>query len=104
MKRIRARIRELTDRRYAALPLEIVVQRLNLVLRGWGNYFRVGNSARKFSQIDSYVHERLAILASTKHGRTGRNWTTRFDGEWRRRLGVHALDGTVSYRAAHAPR
>jgi hypothetical protein len=37
MKRIRARIRELTDRRFAALPLEIVVKRLNLVLRGWGN-------------------------------------------------------------------
>jgi RNA-directed DNA polymerase len=104
MKRIRARIRELTDRRFAALPLQIVVTRLNQVLRGWGNYFRVGNSARKFSQIDSYVHERLAILASNKHGRSGRGWTTRFDGEWRQRLGIHALDGTVSYRAAHAPR
>ena len=86
------------------LPLETVVKRLNLVLRGWGNYFRVGNSARKFTQIDSYVHERLAILASNKHRRSGRNWTTRFNGEWRRRLGVYALDGTVSYRAAHAPR
>ena len=104
MKSIRARIRELTDRRFAGLALEIVVKRLNLVLRGWGNYFRTGNSARKFSQIDSYVHERLAILASTKHGRTGRSWTTRFNGEWRRRLGIYALDGTVSYRAAHAPR
>ena len=104
MKSIRARIRELTDRRYAGIQLEIVVDRLNLVLRGWGNYFRSGNSARKFSQIDSYVHERLALLASTKHGRSGRNWATRFNGEWRRRLGVYALDGTVSYRAAHAPR
>jgi group II intron reverse transcriptase/maturase len=104
MKSIRARIRALTDRRYAGLPLEAVVTRLNLVLRGWGNYFRVGNSARKFHQIDSYVHERLAILASNKHGRNGRGWTTRFNGEWRRRLGVHALDGTVSHGNAHAPR
>ena len=104
MKSIRARIRALTDRRYAGLPLETVVKRLNLVLRGWGNYFRVGNAARKFHHIDSYVHERLAILASNKHGRSGRSWTTRFNGEWRRRLGVYTLDGTVSYRAAHAPR
>jgi RNA-directed DNA polymerase len=104
MKRIRARIRQLTDRRYAGIQLAIVVQRLNLVLRGWGNYFRVGNSARKFAQIDSYVHERLAILASTKHGRSGRNWTTTFNGEWRRRLGVHALNGKVSYGTAHALR
>lgn len=104
MKHIRARIRQLTDRRYAGTELEIVVRRLNPVLRGWGNYFRVGNSARKFSQIDSYVHERLAMLASAKHGLTGRHWATRFDGEWRRRLGVHALTGTVSYGPAHAPR
>jgi RNA-directed DNA polymerase len=104
MKQIRARIRQLTDRRYAGTELEIVVRRLNLVLRGWGNYFRVGNSARKFSQIDSYVHERLAMLASAKHGLTGRHWTTRFDGEWRRRLGVYALTGTVRYGPAHAQR
>jgi group II intron reverse transcriptase/maturase len=104
MKSIRARIRALTDRRYAGLSLETVVNRLNLVLRGWGNYFRVGNSARKFHQIDSYVHERLAILASNKHGRNGRGWTTRHNSEWRRRLGVHTLDGTVSHGNAHAPR
>jgi RNA-directed DNA polymerase len=104
MKQIRARIRQLTDRRFAGTELEIVVRRLNLVLRGWGNYFRHGNSARKFSQIDSYVHERLAMLASAKHGLTGRHWASRFDGDWRRRLGVYALTGTVRYGPAHAPR
>jgi group II intron reverse transcriptase/maturase len=102
MKRIRARIRELTDRRYAGLPLEVVVERLNPVIRGWGNYFRSGNSARKFSHIDSYVHERLATLASNKHQRSGRNWATRFNSDWLNRLGVYTLTGTVRYRAAHA--
>ena len=58
------------------------VENLNHVVRGWGNYFRYGNSGEKFSQIDSYVHERLAILASAKHGLAGRNWVTRFDHEW----------------------
>ena len=81
-----------------------VVEYLNPVLRGWGNYFRAGNSARQFSRIDSYVHERLAILASVKHGRTGRNWTTRYNGAWFRRLGVYTLTGTVRYGTAHAPR
>ena len=81
-----------------------VVEHLNPVLRGWGNYFRTGNSARKFSQIDSYVHERLAILASTKYALSGRNWATRFDGTWFRRLGVYTLTGTVRYGTAHALR
>src|SRR5215212_2306467 len=59
--------------------LEWAVEDLNRVLRGWGNYFRYSNSARKFAQIDSYVNERLAILASAKHGLQGRNWVTRFN-------------------------
>jgi group II intron reverse transcriptase/maturase len=55
---IKGKIRSRTARRYARLPLDDVVESLNHVTRGWGNYFRYGNSARKFSQIDGYVHER----------------------------------------------
>jgi group II intron reverse transcriptase/maturase len=70
--------------------------------RGWGAYFRYGNSSQKFSAIDSYVHERLALLAGVKHGIPGRNWTTRFDRAWLTNLGIYRLTGTVRYRAAHA--
>ena len=104
MNSIRAKIRALTDRRYTGIALETVVERLNPVLRGWGNYFRGGNSARKFAQIDSYVHERLAILACNKHGLSGRRWLSRYNSVWLRRLGVHALQGTVRYGSAHASR
>jgi len=104
MNSIRAKIRELTDRRYAGMPIAAAVERLNPVLRGWGNYFRDGNSARKFAQIDGYVHERLAILACNKHGLSGRKWASRFNGAWLARLGVHALQGTISYGTAHASR
>ena len=104
MKSIRARIRELTDRRYSGLPIDTAVQRINPVLRGWGNYFRVGNSAQKFAQIDSYVHERLAILACNKHQLSGRKWVSRFDSAWLGRLGVHTLHGRINYGTAHASR
>ena len=104
MNSIRARIRELTDRRYSGLPIDAAVDRLNPVLRGWGNYFRHGNSAKKFAQIDSYVHERLAILACNKHQLSGRKWDSRFDGAWFARLDVHTLKGTITYGTAHASR
>ena len=104
MNSIKAKIRERTPRRYAGLDMAVVVELLNPVLRGWGNYFRRGNSARKFDRIESYVHERLAILASTKHGRSGRNWASRYNGDWFRRLGVYRLNGTVRYGTAHASR
>lgn len=104
MASIRGNIRARTDRHYAGLSLEWAVEDLNRVLRGWGNYFRYGNSARKFSQIDGYVNERLAILASAKDGLTGRNWTTRFTYEWVNQLGVYRLDGMVKPTLAYASR
>jgi group II intron reverse transcriptase/maturase len=104
MNSIRANVRALTDRRYSGLPIAAAVDRLNPVLRGWGNYFRHGNSARKFAQIDGYVHERLAILACNKHGLSGRTWVSRFDGAWFARLGVHTLQGTINYGTANASR
>ena len=36
-----------------------VIADLNPILRGWGNYFRTGNAANKFIQIDRYVVWRL---------------------------------------------
>jgi hypothetical protein len=104
MASIRDKIRERTDRRYARLPLARVVENLNPALRGWGAYFRYGNSGRKFAQIDGYVNERLAILASTKHGLTGRNWVTRFHYAWCTSLSVHRLTGTVLPTTAYASR
>jgi group II intron reverse transcriptase/maturase len=104
MNSIRAKVRALTDRRYAGMPLSIAVERLNPVLRGWGNYFRHGNSAQKYAQIDSYVHERLAILARNKHQRSGRGWATEYNVTWFQRLGVHTLTGSVRYGSANASR
>ena len=102
MASIRAKVRERTPRGYAGRDLRLVVEELNPVLRGWGAYFRHGNSSRKFDAIDSYVHERMAKLASVKHGTSGRNWATRFNYGWLTDLGVYRIGGTVRYRAAHA--
>jgi hypothetical protein len=104
MAAIRGKIRQRTDRRHAPLPMSDVVVNLNRVLRDWGEYFRYGNSSRQFAAVDSYVRLRLARLASVKHGRPGRNWTTSYNYAWSKRLGVHWLEGTVRYGAAHATR
>jgi len=102
MASIKAKVRDRTPRGYAGRDLAIVVEELNPVLRGWGAYFRHGNSSRKFSALDGYVHERLAKLASVKHGISGRNWTTRFTYEWLTTLGIYRLTGTVRYWSANA--
>lgn len=48
MKRARARINAMTGRSRDGMELDAVIARLNLFLRGWGNYFKTGNSADKF--------------------------------------------------------
>ena len=50
--RIRAKVRQRTDRRFARCELHDVVADLNSVLRA-GGYFRYGNSTGKFAAIDS---------------------------------------------------
>jgi hypothetical protein len=82
--------------------MDFVVANLNPVLRGWGTYFRYGNSGRKFNSIDSYVHQRLAKVARVKHGKTGRGWTTSYGYQWFSNLGIYRLGGTVRYWTAQA--
>ena len=102
MASIKATVRELTQRRFAGRSLDAVVHRLNPALRGWAAYFRHGNSSKKFATVDSYVHQRMAILASNKHGLSGRNWATRFNYGWFTSLGIYRLTGTVGNRSAYA--
>ncbi|MFF3159667.1 group II intron maturase-specific domain-containing protein [Streptomyces sp. NPDC057910] len=104
VKVLRDKIRAATSRSKTGRPVSAVVADLNPVLRGWGAYFRNGNSGRKLSAIDGYVHERLAILASRKHGLRGRNWATRYTYGWISRLGVYRLTGNVHWGTAHASR
>ena len=98
MKRIRARIKDLTGRGYAGTDIRDVIAAINPILRGWGNYFRTGNAAQKFNQIDSYVFSRLQGLMIRRYGRNLKagqmsTWTR----EWFEAHGLYRLRGTVRY-------
>jgi group II intron reverse transcriptase/maturase len=101
MKRIRERVRERTPRARGHQDLRVVIGALNPVLRGWGEYFRTGNAARRFNQLDSYVWRRLRALRVQRQGRNLRagqaeQWTRDFFVD----LGLHRLRGTVRYPGA----
>jgi len=91
-------VEDLTDRRRRAGIKDIreVIADLNLVLRDWGNYFRTGNAADKFIQIDRHVAwrpKRLLIKRKSRHVRPGQ--ADRWTRQWFVGLGVHQLMGTV---------
>ena len=98
MQRIRQRVKELTPRSRCHEDLRDVIASLNPVLRGWGNYFRTGNAATRFNQLDGYVWRRLLSLRIKRAGRNLRPGDVeRWTREYFWKLGLHRLRGTVSY-------
>ncbi len=98
MKTLRTKIKEfLGDRAILNWSIEKVVNKLNPILRGWINYFRFGNSARKFLQMEMYVHERMALWWSKKRQRSGRRWTVDFTRKKLHEYGVQRFQGMVIY-------
>ncbi|MDC0680633.1 group II intron reverse transcriptase/maturase [Sorangium atrum] len=103
MRRVRQRVKELTGRaRNGVKDVRVLIRDLNPVLRGWGNYFRTGNAADKFNQIDSYVWRRLCGFLVKRKGRNLRageteGWTRDFFVEGH---GLYRLRGTIQYPEA----
>lgn len=98
MKRVRGKIKVKTGRGRAGQDIREVIVELNPILRGWGNYFRTGNAAKKFNQIDRYVVDRLRGLMCKRYGRNLRpgqweDWTR----EWLEAHGLYRLRGTIRY-------
>jgi group II intron reverse transcriptase/maturase len=98
MQRIRQRVKELTPKSRCHADIRNVIADLNPVLRGWGNYFRTGNAAKRFNQLDSYVWRRLRSLRVKRKGRNLKPGDVdRWSREYFRSLGLHRLGGTVQY-------
>lgn len=101
MKRVRARICELTPRGRCHQDVRSIIKTLNPVLQGWSGYFRTGNAAEKFDQVDGYVYRRLRKLLVSRKGRNLKPGDTR---KWTRAFftshGLIQLNGRVQYPGA----
>ena len=101
-KRLRDRVREITDKRASGEDVKQIIAKLNPVLRGWGNYFRTGTCRWQFHQMDDFVYGRLLRWLHRRGGqRPGRKilWKPdHFHG-----MGLYRLRGTVRYAAQATP-
>jgi RNA-directed DNA polymerase len=101
MQRVRARVKALTPRGVCHRRLRDTIAQLNPVLRGWGGYFRTGNAAIKFGQVDDYVAWRLKRLLLKRHGRNLRpGQATQWTPDYFHALGLYRLRGTIQYPEA----
>ncbi|HET6201823.1 MAG TPA: group II intron maturase-specific domain-containing protein [Planctomycetota bacterium] len=97
-RRVRERVHDLTDAsRGGAKDVKAVIATLNPVLRGWGNYFKTGNAALKFTQLDEYVRDRLARWMWRRGGQRTSFRFDRWPAARLHALGLHRLRGTVCY-------
>jgi RNA-directed DNA polymerase len=75
-KKVTSVLRQVRDilRTSQHLPMQEAVARINPVLRGWVNYFRVGNSGHVFAKVKYHVECKVRRFAARKSKRKGFGW------------------------------
>jgi RNA-directed DNA polymerase len=66
-------------RRSRSQPVERVIAVINPILRGWVNYFRIGNSARCFGYVRNWVEKKVrrhVMRARKGQGFGWKRWST----------------------------
>jgi len=83
MKNRTALLAKLGDifRRYASQPVRGVIELITPILRGWVNYFAVGNSSRCFSFIKDWVEKKIRRHMMRARNRMGFGWK-RWSKQW----------------------
>jgi group II intron reverse transcriptase/maturase len=85
--RFRERVRAIVTAK-APVPLSEMIRRVNPFLRGWVNYFRVGNSSEAFHDLRWYVEEKVRRVLQRRAHRHGYGWK-RYDRDYLyQRLGL----------------
>jgi RNA-directed DNA polymerase len=99
LKKRTALLRKLKEvfRRFQSQPVDRVVQLINPILRGWVNYFAVGNSSECFSFIKDWVEKKIRRHMGRSRNRRGFGWT-----RWSRRWLYDALKLFNGYRVRRA--
>jgi RNA-directed DNA polymerase len=62
-------------------PVEKVIAKINPILRGWVNYFRVGHSSRCFSMVKQWVDKKIRRHLMRARERKGFGWM-RWSSDW----------------------
>src|SRR5450432_120963 len=68
-------------RQNVSWPVEIVIAKINPVLRGWVNYFRYGHSSSCFSKVKQWVEMKVRQHLMRARGRQGFGWK-RWSSTW----------------------
>ena len=74
MAEIRAEIKAHICRKTLGLPKEVVIRKLNELVRGWVGYFYYANCNRDLTKLKNFLDERLRIYLRRKHAKKSRGY------------------------------
>ena len=77
-------------RRHQSQPVGRLIHEVNLILAGWINYFRVGQSRRHFNHIRDWVEKKVRRHMARAGKRTGFGWTRWSTDKLYRVLGLYS--------------
>lgn len=80
-KEIIDKIKDIVNKHRSMGILIFLIKELNQVLRGWVNYFRVGNSNKCFSYIRDYTEKKIRRFLMKQRGKKGYGWK-RWSSSW----------------------
>ncbi len=98
MKHIRAEIKRLTDKSNCALPTDVVIRKVNEVVKGWTGYFRYGHCSRDMSKLKRYLEERVQVYLRNKHGKRGRGFMVYPYHHLYENLGLYKIPTNAPYK------
>jgi group II intron reverse transcriptase/maturase len=61
VSKFKRKLKELTKRSWS-IPMDLRIQKLNEVIRGWINYFKIGAMRQKLKEIDERLRTRMRIV------------------------------------------
>lgn len=88
--RFKRKLKKLTKRNWS-VSMDYRIERLNQVIRGWINYFRIGSMKKHLTKIDEHLRTRMRIVIWKQWKKSGkRHWGLRKLGapEWMARQSV----------------
>ena len=84
VKKVCAKVKELTLGRMNRIPIRDTIQKLNVILKGWSNYFNGGYPNPRYLRVNDYVRKRLIILSKhTSQRRYKLKYAQSYYYEWK---------------------
>jgi RNA-directed DNA polymerase len=96
MKRIVKKIHDETAIRWSPTTADSRVKKLNLILRGWSNYFNQGPVLKDYERIKKYTERRIRRFLVRKHKLKGTGYKQYPEAFLYEKLGLFRLPRTMA--------